>query len=313
MNVLRGFFRPYYFYRPSQILRRLSYETVGRKTSGTVRWVNLPWGVRMQASAVDDLGHSLLTAGINDLILTEALCRMIDPGELAVDVGANVGYTTGILATHTGNQGKVISFEPHPDIYRDLRTHIADWEYRAEVALGTITAVNSAVSDKKGLSTLIEPTSFRTNRGESRLGSSHDASMGGHEEGRKFETTVIRLDDALKNQGPVGVMKVDVEGHEAQVFAGASEVLETGQVRDIAFEEFDTYPAATHRMLEERGYSIFTVEEHLWGPKLIAANKSWKNPKYDPPNYFASRDPERLNGRFRAKGWRCMKCLPPTK
>lgn len=272
----------------------------------TVRSVVLPWGVNMRVKGVDDFGHSLLTAGINDLILTESLCRMIDPGELAVDVGANVGYTTGILATHTGSQGKVISFEPHPMIYRELSANIADWESSGGIAKGIILALNSAVSDEEGQSMLVEPATFQKNRGESRLSRNIVPENSEHEEGRSFETTMVRLDSVLADQGQVGVMKVDVEGHEAQVFAGASAVLKMGQVRDIAFEEFGTYPSNTHRMLESYGYSIFTVKEHLSGPKLIVANKDWQSSKYDAPNYFATRDRSRLVKCFEAKGWQCL-------
>jgi FkbM family methyltransferase len=49
-----------------------------------------------------------------------------EPGR-AVDVGANIGYMTSLMAHKVGLSGKVIAFEPHPAIYKRLVNNVQDW------------------------------------------------------------------------------------------------------------------------------------------------------------------------------------------
>ena len=48
--------------------------------------------------------------GIYDLIVTEILWRLINKGEIAVDVGANIGYMTSLMAAKVASSGKVYSY-----------------------------------------------------------------------------------------------------------------------------------------------------------------------------------------------------------
>ena len=56
--------------------------------------------------------------------VTESLWRLARVGDLAVDVGANIGYMTSILAVKAGARGKINSFEPHPTIFQRLRLNV---------------------------------------------------------------------------------------------------------------------------------------------------------------------------------------------
>ena len=66
-------------------------------------------------------------------------------------------------------------------------------------------------------------------------------------------TEILRLDDlALPADRPV-VLKVDVEGAEPAVFAGAADLLASGRVTHILWEMNDAYDAIA-RHLAERGF-----------------------------------------------------------
>ena len=298
MNRLHFLTKPYYTHRPAQLWQRLKFAF--RKPPRSC-WVELPWGLCMLANPDNDLGHALQTTGINDLTVSECLFRLADPGELAVDVGANVGYTTSILSVAVGSSGRVISFEPHPTLHAELCASIARWQTERS-DLAEVTVINQAVSDKEGESVLNEPASFDANRGISTLQPQSEAEH----QGREIRVKTVPLDTLFASGEIIGVLKVDVEGHEAQVFNGAIGLLSSGRVRDVLFEEFAPYPTGTHQILEEHGFKIFVVAEHTSGPLLIPAHSEWKPPAYSPPNYVATRDVDRLGRRFQTKGWICL-------
>ena len=65
-----------------------------------------------------DVGLSthLLLDGFWEMWLTEALSAVLKPGMVAVDIGANLGYYTMIMADLVGAGGQVHAFEPNPTI-----------------------------------------------------------------------------------------------------------------------------------------------------------------------------------------------------
>ena len=74
----------------------------------------MPWGLQMQIRPNDYIGSCIWGRGIYDLGVSEAIWRLLDKDDLAIDVGANIGHMTGIMARRVGPKGAVIAFEPHP-------------------------------------------------------------------------------------------------------------------------------------------------------------------------------------------------------
>ena len=48
--------------------------------------------------------------------LTEAVEAALKPGMVAIDVGANVGYFSMLMAERVGSAGRVQAFEPNPSM-----------------------------------------------------------------------------------------------------------------------------------------------------------------------------------------------------
>jgi FkbM family methyltransferase len=46
--------------------------------------------------------------------MSEPIARPLDPGELAVDAGAKIGYVSALMASRVGTDGEVIALEPQP-------------------------------------------------------------------------------------------------------------------------------------------------------------------------------------------------------
>ena len=59
--------------------------------------------------------------GTHEPEVTETIRRMAQPGQVALDLGANVGYHTLLLAQRVGPLGKVIAFEPLPGVFKVLQ------------------------------------------------------------------------------------------------------------------------------------------------------------------------------------------------
>jgi FkbM family methyltransferase len=282
---LSNLLNPVYLYRPSQILQRLSFKP------STDACLDLPWNCTINACSAETIGHAIATQGLYDLPVTEALMRLTDAAETALDVGANIGYMSLVLALSVGRQGRVVCFEPNPDLHQRLSTNVESWK---SLPIASIEIKTIAVSDRDGEGCLGFPADYRQNFGVASL------ELG---KGAGVPVKLGRLDTLeIRN---AGVMKVDVEGHEAAVFAGGQNLLARKLIRDIVFEENDAYPARSHKILLEHGYKIFRLTRSAWRPLLLPPGEAPRQANV-PLNFLATADPSRAQDRFRHKGWHAL-------
>lgn len=148
---------------------------------------------------------------LNHLLQTlDALDRQI----IALDIGANVGIWTVLLARHP-NVARVISFEPSPQNLTYLKHNIQSNKVEHKVQI-----IEAAASNEEG-------TSFFDDEGSG-------ATMRLAEQGRLSVSTVIV--DKVVQSDEVGLIKIDVEGFEPTVLAGCWRTIE--QNRPILYIEF---------------------------------------------------------------------------
>lgn len=135
------------------------------------------------------------------------------PGGTAYDLGANYGIYSMFLARLVGPTGQVYAFEPMPEIMTHLKANIALNQ------LANVEFVPMAASDNVGT------TQFRIG---SHAGSGHlEAADQYHPtSGGMIHVEQITLDEFVRrgNRAPT-FMKIDVEGAEGAVFAGATQIL----------------------------------------------------------------------------------------
>ncbi|HEX6389188.1 MAG TPA: FkbM family methyltransferase, partial [Solirubrobacteraceae bacterium] len=224
--------KPHYVFHPLRALRRARYG--GPTVEGRRETAPLPWGLPLDVNADEAIGFTILTTGVFDPAVSETMHRLIDPGELVVDVGANIGYLTSLAAARAGSDGTVLAFEPHPRVFELLQANISAWQGRPGVA--TIEPHQTALSDRDGTAELNAGSSFEANMGLARLDEGHASA-----DDVLVSVTVEQLDDVI-GERQIGLLKIDVEGHEPEVLRGARRLLESGRVRDIIFEDHDPYP-----------------------------------------------------------------------
>jgi FkbM family methyltransferase len=182
-----------------------------------------------------------------------ALLRgLLQPGQRAIDVGANHGVYTLALARAAGPGGRVWAFEPAP--------LTADYLARtlALNGLEQVELVRTAVSDRSGTAALVVGAQSELNAiaAEGRPGA--------------VEVPAAPLDELAREHGwrEIDFVKIDAEGHEQQVIAGGQAFF-ASQSPLVMFEIAaaggqDLGPAARFRAL---GYGIFRL---LPGPGLLA-------------------------------------------
>jgi FkbM family methyltransferase len=164
-----------------------------------------------------------IAAGSLEVPLVELVRRVIRPGDIVLDVGANVGYYTLLSAALAGPTGSVFAFEPHPVNFGLLARSVQ------ENHLNWVTPEPLVVSDRSGIQTLYV---------------SEDPSFTGqHSITRRVGTTELAcrstsLDEYASGHGITRIrfLKVDVEGAEPIVLDGAQTKIGDGAVDYIAFE-----------------------------------------------------------------------------
>lgn len=296
LGLLGRMAKPEYFFRPSQVLKRLLPSLDG----GTLEVAaKLPWGVQITVNPNEVHGRKILRLGVMDLPVSEAIWRVLDTGERALDVGANIGYMTSIMAARIGVNGVVTAFEPHPGVFSRLERNVQRWNRSGQAA--HIDAFKVAVSSCETAGALRIPEAFKDNEGL--------AALAGDDSCRTIPVKLVTLDRLVERRAQIGLLKVDVEGHELEVFKGAESLLEGRRVRDIIFEEHRNYPTPVTDFLEQTGYSIYELGMTFWGPILGQCGGTISTPRraWEPRSMLATCDQQRAARCFRPSGWLALR------
>ena len=292
MNHLADYFnKPEYVFRPRQLLRRFGPRPKGPDDIAEVR---LAWGLAFRVRPQEVLGRAIWNTGVYDLAVSETLWRLTDPGETVVDAGANIGIYTSLFARRVGTAGEVWAYEPHPAVFRDLSENSKLWP---ATKIARLRLRQAALSDTAGNASLVQGETFALNRGGSTITT---------DDGKGLTVDRVTLDEEIGPQQAVGVMKVDVEGHEGALIRGAERVLRRHAVRDIVFEEHGAEPSEASRLLEASGYHVFRILKGFFGLTLAASTRRMEQALM-PPSFLATRDPRRAVARLRPRGWQCLR------
>lgn len=184
--------------------------------------------------------------------------RLLRPGQVVVDVGANVGCYTLTAASHVGPSGRVIAFEPGPDAAARLQEN-ANLNGFAQVVV-----VASAVADRPGTVALLV--------GDDSEGNSLFEVVPGAR-CRPVEVPVTTLDDfvAAARLPHVDVLKIDAEGAEVKVLRGARRILTAPGVTVVLAEANPVTLRAAGESIDSLraefqslGYETTVVESMEW-------------------------------------------------
>jgi FkbM family methyltransferase len=210
------------------------------------------WGCRIRAASLDRLVFiALHRAGFMGREEAPLLEKLVEPGMQILDVGANIGLYTVLMARLTGDAGRVFAFEPEPDLFSVLCENCA-----ANEAVN-VTPFRCAAGDANGRATFQRAT---FNSGDNRLGASKPGAQ-------SIEVDVARLDDVLPVQ-TIQFIKLDVQGHEVAALTGMQQLLASSPEVRVLFEFWPaglwaahTSPELLFKFFHERGFFICELEK----------------------------------------------------
>src|SRR5947209_7577708 len=102
MNILKLFSQPEYIHRPRQILTRL--RRVLQPLDGEPKDVKMPWGATLRVRPGEYIGSIIWHRGVFDLIVLETIARLLEPAELALDIGSNIGQMSTLMSCKVGRE-----------------------------------------------------------------------------------------------------------------------------------------------------------------------------------------------------------------
>lgn len=193
-------------YRHLRAVRAGAYK-LGATLGDRVLVGRTPGGSPMALSMRDHQHRAIYFLGEHEPEITALLRRLLKPGAVFFDVGANAGYFS-VLACELGASA-VHAFEPNPRVRALL-------ERSARLGSGPIEIVPAACAEREGRATLHVSDSSNTGM----------SSLSGDGEG--VAVALVTLDDHARRTGAApDLVKIDVEGHERDVLAGATTLLRT--------------------------------------------------------------------------------------
>lgn len=167
-------------------------------------------GARLLVPAADITVVPSLMAGDYERAEFAALERVVRPGMTVVDIGANIGLHAVFFGSRIGTAGRVFAFEPEPFNFRFLQTNVA------RNGLANVECLMQGAGAHAG--------TLRLYLVAGTVGAHTAAAVEG---ATAIDVAVVRLDDALRDRAPrIDLMKIDVEGYEAQVLEGCAATLE---------------------------------------------------------------------------------------
>lgn len=217
--------------------------------------------------------------------------NFLKPGDIFVDIGANIGLFSLIAAHRVGNSGKVYAFEPTDKPYQRLSENVR------------LNNFNNVIHHRVALSDQVGQFPFF----EIQDGFDGWNSFARPREGRVFTQNVVQCDTwdnfASRNNvmGKVSMMKIDVEGWEARLLLGGSETLSRmdAPVLQVEFSSEMAKAAGSscreiYHVLETLGYELFRYEAEAGTivHELMGDN-------YCDFNLIASKDPKQLITRLK--------------
>jgi len=232
-------------------LRFMKLAGIGSKTFSK----KMPGNFYMHLNPLEHIQQQLFWYGHYEKEVGDLLKKIIKPGDVFIDAGANIGYFS-LLVAKAEPTSTVIAFEPASNVFEKLNSHIQLNDFK------NITAVNAAAGEKDETGELF--LSGTDNEGMSSLKKPENYS------GKSEEIKIINLDNWFKESGlrKISVIKIDVEGSELAALRGMKEIISQfhpliiTEVNPGTLSLFDIKVKDVYHFITQLNFVIFVVKKN---------------------------------------------------
>jgi len=197
--------------------------------------------------------------GQYEAVVQRALCAHLKPGSVFYDVGAHIGIVSMFGGQLVGTKGMVYAFEADPANASRIEEHLRRNNFNQ------IRVVPCAVWSCEGR-LKFKCASTQSSRNEGAIAA--DTATSGES---TIEVEALSLDHFVKDHFPPTLLKIDVEGAEAEILRGSEEVF--SRTRPVMICEVHHEQAAQEvaEWLQQRGYTFEWLEDSPQFPRHLLA------------------------------------------
>lgn len=192
---------------------------------------------------------------------TALLRRLPRPGDTVVDVGAHVGYMSALAGLAVGPGGRVIAVEPDPDNRRALTRNLALND------LSWVEPLAAALAGRAGTGTLYLNADMEAGHALWPV-ERHGFNEKTRAAPKRMAVSLRTLADVLEGRPDPRLVKIDTEGAEGAVIAGARERLTAARVPFVicelnafGLEAMGDDESVLRRAMAERGYRELAIAD----------------------------------------------------
>jgi FkbM family methyltransferase len=228
------------------------------KTSGLV-WTRLRGGAWILVPIDDWIGRTLYYFGDLDPKITWVCKRIIRPGYTVLDIGANLGLISIVSRQIVGATGKIHAFEPQLTLTDFMRESLEKNGY------SDVVVHNIALGIQRESKDLFIPVG-------------HVGAASLKRKPKKATRISVEIENATAyfthlNLPSIRLVKIDVEGYEAEIIEGASAFFETNRPDAILFEvgsdrNIPFFQRKIVKRLSYLGYQFFDIRKSLLRMRL---------------------------------------------
>lgn len=209
----------------------------------------------------------------------EIIYRMLCPGSVVLDIGANIGFYTRFLAERTGPHGKVYGFEPDKTNFRHLANETKH--------LRNVEVFQKAIASEPGKVSLYQSdllnVDHRTYKPEK-----YSAS---------YVVEKTSVDSFVDVKFPVDFIKMDIQGFEMEALKGMTHTLErnTGillftEVWNYGLKQAGSSGVELFDFLSSRNFNIYSIDKEKPEKVNRKMAEELETGFYTDTHWFASRE-----------------------